>query len=48
MPEAIACVTCKKSETEAHLYKCPICFKYVCAEDAFNFSGRILDRKSVV
>jgi hypothetical protein len=41
VPEVIACLTCKKTESEATLYKCPICFKYVCADDAFNYSGRI-------
>ena len=41
MPEDIACKNCKKTESEAALYKCPICFKYVCSEHAFNYSGRI-------
>ena len=41
MPEAIACLKCQKSESETQLYRCPICFKHVCADDAFNYSGRI-------
>ena len=41
MPEAIACLTCKKTEAETQLHRCPICFKYVCGDDAFNYSGRI-------
>ena len=41
MPEVIACKVCKKTESETHLDKCPICFKYVCHEHAFNYSGRI-------
>lgn len=41
MPELLACLTCHKTEAETALYKCPICFKHVCAEDAFNYSGRI-------
>ena len=41
MPETIACYKCMKTESEAHLYRCPICFKHVCSEDAFNYSGRI-------
>ena len=41
MPEENVCLTCHKSETETQLHKCPICFKYVCSEDAFNYSGRV-------
>jgi hypothetical protein len=41
VPETNACLTCHKTEDETRLHKCPICFKYVCAEDAYNFSGRI-------
>ena len=41
MPETNACKECKKTETETQLFRCPICFKYVCSEDAFNYSGRI-------
>ena len=41
MPEENACLTCHKSENETQLHKCPICFKYVCSEDAFNYSGRV-------
>ena len=41
MPEVIACLKCQKTESETQLYRCPICFKYVCASDAFNYSGRI-------
>ena len=40
MPE-IACSVCEKNDDEARLLKCPICFKYVCAEHAFHYSGRI-------
>lgn len=41
MPEANVCLKCEKTESEVTLHKCPICFKYVCSEDAFNYSGRI-------
>ena len=38
---AAACITCQKTEKEAELQKCPICFKSFCSEHAFNFSGRV-------
>jgi hypothetical protein len=41
VPEANSCLTCHKTEDETPLHKCPICFKYVCGEDAYNYSGRI-------
>lgn len=41
MPEDLVCVVCKKSENETQLHKCPICFKRVCNEHAFHYSGRI-------
>ena len=41
VPDAIVCLTCKRPESETQLHKCPICFKYVCGEHAFNYSGRI-------
>ena len=40
MPETV-CSVCQKTEDEARLLKCPICFKYVCTEHAFHYSGRI-------
>jgi hypothetical protein len=36
-----ACATCQKTEKEADLLKCPICFKHVCSEHAFHYSGRV-------
>ena len=45
MPEDIVCLTCKKTESETQLFKCPICFKHVCGEHAFNYSGRIFCNK---
>ena len=41
MPEEIVCRACQKTEAETHLHKCPICFKYVCGDHAFNYSGRV-------
>ena len=41
MPDEIVCRTCNKSDSETQLYKCPICFKHVCGEHAFNYSGRV-------
>ena len=38
---ATVCATCQKSEKEADLLKCPICFKHVCSEHAFHYSGRV-------
>jgi hypothetical protein len=34
------CVHCKKTEGQASLHKCPICFKYYCGEHAYQLSGR--------
>ena len=41
VPEADACTVCGKTEAETSLLKCPICFKHVCGEHAFHYSGRI-------
>jgi hypothetical protein len=41
VPETAACKTCNKTESDTSLYRCPICFKHVCGEHAFNYSGRI-------
>ena len=41
MPETAVCKTCNKTESDTSLYRCPICYKHVCGEHAFNFSGRI-------
>jgi hypothetical protein len=38
--EIIHCVVCEKTLDDARLSKCPICFKYVCDEHAYNMSGR--------
>ena len=38
---ATACITCQKTDEQAELTKCPICFKHVCSEHAFHYSGRI-------
>jgi hypothetical protein len=34
------CVTCKKTEDEVLLYKCPICFRFYCDEDRCTMAGR--------
>jgi hypothetical protein len=34
------CVTCKIDDAERRLYKCPICFKWVCEECAVRSYGR--------
>ncbi len=36
----LECVTCKKSDAETRLQKCPICFKYYCDEHGYSMSGR--------
>jgi hypothetical protein len=41
VPEADACTICHKTEGEVSLQKCPICFKHVCSEHAFHYSGRV-------
>jgi hypothetical protein len=35
------CTVCEKPESESRLMRCPICFKYVCAEHEFHYSGRV-------
>jgi len=35
------CVNCQKSEEEATLQKCPICFKWVCLDCGKREYGRI-------
>lgn len=36
----LECVTCRKTESEVGLHKCPICFKHYCDEHAYTMSGR--------
>ena len=36
----VRCGQCEKSLDDARLYKCPICFKYVCDEHVHRVSGR--------
>jgi hypothetical protein len=43
VPEADACATCGKT---TDLTKCPICFKHVCGEHAFHYSGRVFCGKN--
>jgi hypothetical protein len=39
------CVVCEKSDQEAELYKCPICFKQVCDPCSNRSYGRIFCSK---
>jgi len=42
VPEDIVCAVCGKLESEStSLMRCPICFKHVCGEHAFHYSGRV-------
>ena len=38
---AIECLTCQKSDVEFTLYKCPICFKWVCDDCGRREYGRL-------
>ena len=40
-PVPTTCITCQKSEEEASLQKCPICFKWVCMDCGRREYGRI-------
>jgi len=35
------CIRCQKSDLELTLHKCPICFKWICADCGENQYGRI-------
>jgi hypothetical protein len=36
----VQCAHCEKTIDDTHLFKCPICFKYVCEEHVHRMSGR--------
>jgi len=36
----VQCAICGKTLDDGRLYKCPICFKYVCEEHVHRMSGR--------
>lgn len=38
--KAVSCLGCGKSEEEATLSRCPICYKPFCDEHAYPYSGR--------
>jgi hypothetical protein len=39
------CCSCKATDDEKRLHKCPICFKYVCEDCALNRGGRLFCSK---
>jgi len=36
----VQCARCEKNLDDGRLYKCPICFKFVCDEHVHRMSGR--------
>jgi hypothetical protein len=39
-PRAVDCFSCKASDLDQHLHKCPICFKWACDNCATHAFGR--------